>query len=117
MNGEAPLVLVVENMSAANLLCVVPDTRKGIALTWRRWSGRADKARLLNPVAITLDILLPHVDGWNYCAVESRRNHPRIPVVIVSVVDDEQLGYALGAGRLFRQTGWNASFGCDCALR
>jgi CheY-like chemotaxis protein len=56
------------------------------------------KARDLKPVAITLDILLPEIDGWEVLTRlkqdEATRN---IPVVVVSVVDNPQLGRALGA--------------------
>jgi CheY-like chemotaxis protein len=55
-------------------------------------------ARDLKPVAITLDILLPEVDGWEVLnrlkADEATRN---IPVIVVSVVDNPALGRALGA--------------------
>jgi CheY-like chemotaxis protein len=55
-------------------------------------------ARELDPVAITLDILLPEIDGWEVLnrlkADEATRN---IPVVMVSVVDNPALGRALGA--------------------
>jgi CheY-like chemotaxis protein len=55
-------------------------------------------ARDLKPVAITLDILLPEVDGWEVLnrlkADEATRN---IPVVVVSVIDNPALGRALGA--------------------
>ncbi len=55
-------------------------------------------ARDLKPVAITLDILLPELDGWEVLnrlkADEATRN---IPVVVVSVVDNATLGRALGA--------------------
>jgi len=56
------------------------------------------KARELHPVAITLDILLPGIDGWNVLTelkhLEATRD---IPVVVISVVDDPELGRALGA--------------------
>jgi CheY-like chemotaxis protein len=49
-------------------------------------------------VAITLDILLPGIDGWEVLnrlkADELTRN---IPVVVVSVIDNPGLGRALGA--------------------
>src|SRR5260370_19508888 len=54
--------------------------------------------RDLKPVAITLDILLTEVDGWEVLnrlkADEATRN---IPVIVVSVVDNPALGRALGA--------------------
>src|SRR5260370_13177883 len=52
----------------------------------------------LKPVAITLDIPLPEVDGWEVLnrlkAGEATQN---IPVVVVAVVDSPSLGRALGA--------------------
>jgi CheY-like chemotaxis protein len=55
-------------------------------------------ARRLQPLAITLDILLPELDGWE---VLTRLKHDpttsSIPVVVVSVVDNPELGMALGA--------------------
>jgi CheY-like chemotaxis protein len=55
-------------------------------------------ARDLSPVAVTLDILLPELDGWEVLNRlkddEATRN---IPVVVVSVVDNRALGLALGA--------------------
>ncbi len=55
-------------------------------------------ARDLLPVAITLDILLPEIDGWEVLtrlkADELTRN---IPVVVVSFMDNPALGRALGA--------------------
>jgi CheY-like chemotaxis protein len=56
------------------------------------------KARELHPVAITLDIVLPDLDGWD---VLERLKHDEttsaIPVAVVSVVDNPELGAALGA--------------------
>jgi CheY-like chemotaxis protein len=52
----------------------------------------------LKPDAITLDILLPGLDGWE---VLTRLKHDdvtsSIPVIIISVVDNPELGLALGA--------------------
>jgi signal transduction histidine kinase/DNA-binding response OmpR family regulator len=99
MNGAAPLVLVVEDdAKSANLLCAYL-TREGYrSHVVADGLDVLDQARSLQPVAITLDILLPNVDGWELLrllkADESTRD---IPVVITSVVDDEHLGYALGA--------------------
>jgi CheY-like chemotaxis protein len=57
-----------------------------------------EKARALRPAAITLDVLLPELDGWEVLRALKRDRRTRdIPVVIASVVDDEQLGRALGA--------------------
>ena len=56
------------------------------------------KARELRPFAITLDILMPHTDGWQVLhelkTDDATRN---IPIIVLSVVDQKELGYRLGA--------------------
>jgi len=97
--ADRPLVLVVEdNPQAAEILgshLAVGGFRMEVA----RDAGEALRmARELKPVAITLDILLPEIDGWGVLTQlkedELTRN---IPVVVVSVVDNPTLGRALGA--------------------
>jgi PAS domain S-box-containing protein len=96
---DRPLVLVVDDdPHAAEILARHLDAggfRSALASTGPE---ALVMARDLKPVAITLDILLPEVDGWEVLnrlkADESTRN---IPVVVVSVVDNPALGRALGA--------------------
>jgi CheY-like chemotaxis protein len=50
------------------------------------------------PVAITLDVLMPGVDGWSVLTtLKADPDLADIPVVVVSILDDRGLGYALGA--------------------
>jgi PAS domain S-box-containing protein len=94
-----PLVLVVDdNPQAAEILARTMGAG-GFRIKVARTGPEALKmARDLKPVAITLDILLPEVDGWEVLnrlkADEATRN---IPVIVVSVVDNPALGRALGA--------------------
>jgi PAS domain S-box-containing protein len=56
------------------------------------------KARESKPFAITLDILMPHRDGWIVLnKLRSDAATKDIPVVIVTVVENKNLGYRLGA--------------------
>jgi len=94
-----PLVLVVEdNLSAAEL--VAHNLARGgfqcsIATTGR---DAIVKAKELQPLAITLDVMLPELDGWEVLARLKRDPATAdIPVVIVSVIDNSELGIALGA--------------------
>jgi CheY-like chemotaxis protein len=61
-----------------------------------------EEARERQPAAITLDILLPTLDGWEVLRSLKRDIETRdIPVIIASVADDRELGYALGATDYF----------------
>jgi signal transduction histidine kinase/DNA-binding response OmpR family regulator len=55
-------------------------------------------ARKLRPAAITLDVLMPGMDGW--AVLSTLKSDPavaNIPVVMLTIVDDKNLGYGLGA--------------------
>ncbi|MBD0383616.1 response regulator [Paenibacillus sedimenti] len=55
-------------------------------------------AREHRPSAICLDILMPGMDGWT--VLTALKNDPElahIPVIILSMTNDKNLGYALGA--------------------
>jgi CheY-like chemotaxis protein len=55
-------------------------------------------ARQLRPRAVTLDVMMPYIDGWS--VLHSLKEDPAtadIPVVMLTIVDDKNLGYALGA--------------------
>ncbi|MDN3921741.1 hybrid sensor histidine kinase/response regulator [Roseateles violae] len=52
----------------------------------------------LRPDLITLDILLPGMDGWEFLArMKELPQWSEVPVVVVSVRDDGERAYALGA--------------------
>ncbi len=55
-------------------------------------------ARALRPDVITLDVMMPVLDGWTVLsALKADAAVADIPVVMLSIVDDKDLGYSLGA--------------------
>jgi CheY-like chemotaxis protein len=55
-------------------------------------------ARELHPRLITLDVMMPNMDGWSVLtALKADPLTRDIPVVMVSVVEDKQMGFSLGA--------------------
>ncbi len=55
-------------------------------------------ARQLQPSAITLDVMMPDLDGWMVLnALKASPETADIPVIMLTMVDDRSLGYALGA--------------------
>jgi len=94
-----PLVLVVEDDPAAAELLTRQLDRAGFGTEVARSGADAiAKAIARKPAAITLDILLPDLDGWEVLTRLKREPATsEIPVVVVSVVDNPELGIALGA--------------------
>jgi signal transduction histidine kinase/CheY-like chemotaxis protein len=55
-------------------------------------------ARRMNPDAITLDLLMPGIDGWSVLTqLKADPDLADIPVVIVTILDNKDMGYTLGA--------------------
>jgi signal transduction histidine kinase/DNA-binding response OmpR family regulator len=56
------------------------------------------RARELSPDVITLDVLMPGMDGWSVlAALKADAALAEVPVVMLTMLDDRNLGYALGA--------------------
>ena len=94
-----PAVLVIEDDPAAQelLRLQLEGAGYGVVVTA---SGRQALAWLasMRPDAVLLDIMLPDLDGWEI--LQRLKGDPAtrsIPVMVVSIVDDKQLGLALGA--------------------
>jgi len=55
-------------------------------------------AKELKPAAITLDVMMPEVDGWS--VLSALKADPEVadtPVIVLSMVEDMHTGYSLGA--------------------
>jgi PAS domain S-box-containing protein len=55
-------------------------------------------AHKYKPHAITLDVMMPGMDGWMVLSeLKSNPELAKIPVIMVSLIDDKSIGYSLGA--------------------
>ena len=55
-------------------------------------------AHELQPAAITLDVMMPEMDGWSVLrALKADPQLNKIPVIMLSMIDDRTRGYSLGA--------------------
>ncbi|AKB30370.1 Sensory transduction histidine kinase [Methanosarcina siciliae T4/M] len=99
-NGEAQnLVLVVDDDINSNELTSVVLREAGYS-TASLYNGKdvLEVAKKLKPDVITLDVLLPDISGWNVLKqLKSDLDTTSIPVLIISVTDNNELGVALGA--------------------
>lgn len=57
-----------------------------------------ERAKQLMPYAITLDIMMPGRDGWSVLTdLKSDSVTSQIPVIICSIIEDQERGFSLGA--------------------
>ncbi|MCB0212879.1 MAG: response regulator, partial [Anaerolineae bacterium] len=55
-------------------------------------------AKVLKPVAITLDVLMPGIDGWAVLTqLKADPDLADIPVIVLTIINDRNMGYTLGA--------------------
>jgi signal transduction histidine kinase/DNA-binding response OmpR family regulator len=98
-DAEEPLILVVDDDTTARDLVVRHLERAGFAAVAAR--GGQEGLRLvreLRPAAVTLDIIMPDLDGWTVlAAIKGDPALASTPVVLISIVDQKNRGYALGA--------------------
>ncbi len=96
-HGE--LVLIIEDD---------PDARALLARTLKKDGYRVAQAEdgdiglklaaELRPAVITLDVMMPGVDGWSVLrSLKADKDLRDIPVVMVSMITDQGIGHALGA--------------------
>ncbi|MCG3116181.1 MAG: response regulator [Candidatus Manganitrophus sp. SA1] len=96
---DRPRILVVEDDPAVAKLLALYLTQEGYAVV-HAYDGQdaIEKAQETKPFAITLDIMLPRIDGWE--VLKKLKTLPAtkdIPVIIVSIVENPTLGFSLGA--------------------
>jgi signal transduction histidine kinase/CheY-like chemotaxis protein len=92
-------VLVIEDdPSAVRLLRTYLETDGYTVRVASDGEGGLAAARSARPSAIVLDVLLPGLDGWEVLRRLKADPEVRdIPVIVVTVVDERELGLALGA--------------------
>jgi signal transduction histidine kinase/CheY-like chemotaxis protein len=95
----APTVLVVDDDPTVREVIERHLTREGFAVVTA--SGGQEGLRLareLHPAAVTLDVMMPDLDGWTVlAAIKGDPELADIPVILVSIVDEKNRGYSLGA--------------------
>lgn len=96
---DAKTVLVVEDDRMAADLLTLYLTNAGYNVVVAVDGEEAiKKAKEYQPFLITLDVMLPKKDGWDVLSeLKNSQDVAPIPVIIVSMVDNKDLGFSLGA--------------------
>jgi signal transduction histidine kinase/DNA-binding response OmpR family regulator len=97
--GNAPLILIIDDDATVRDVVGRFLQREGFSVA--KADGGKEGLRLareLNPAAVTLDIMMPDLDGWTVLA--AFKGDPALvdlPVVLMTIVDEKNRGYTLGA--------------------
>jgi PAS domain S-box-containing protein len=96
--ARKPLILIVDDdVAARELMATYLESDYRLALAESGMEAVA-KAQQLLPDAITLDILMPGGSGFEtLVALRGTAETENISVIIVSIVDQQKVGFALGA--------------------
>lgn len=97
--AETMTVLVIDDEPTVRDLVARYLTREGFKVeTAATGAAGLKRAKELRPSVITLDVLMPEMDGW--AVLEALKSDPEmadIPVVMLTMTDNKQMGFALGA--------------------
>jgi CheY-like chemotaxis protein len=102
--GSLTALVVEDDFKSADLIRLQLEAEGFVVLH----AATAETALVLaarQPVAlITLDIMLPNMDGWEFLSrIKQTPALKHIPVVIISIVADPEKGYALGAAGVMQK--------------
>jgi CheY-like chemotaxis protein len=96
---RADCILVIDDDATARELISDHLKSQGFSVVTAEGGMEGLKlAKELQPTAITLDVMMPDLDGWSVLA--ALRQNPEladIPVFMVTIVDEHRRGIALGA--------------------
>jgi GAF domain-containing protein/DNA-binding response OmpR family regulator len=97
--AQERLILVVDDDATVRELVQRHLERSGFGVVTA--GGGQEGLRLvreLRPAAVTLDIMMPDLDGWTVlAAIKGDPELASIPIVLMSIVDQKNRGYSLGA--------------------
>jgi signal transduction histidine kinase/CheY-like chemotaxis protein len=92
-------ILVIDDDATAREL--IADQLKGEGFAVVTAAGGLEglrRAKELRPIAITLDVMMPDLDGWSVLAALRQDSElAEIPVIMVTIVDEQHRAVALGA--------------------
>jgi signal transduction histidine kinase/CheY-like chemotaxis protein len=96
--GLARVLVIDDDESARDLLRRFLEQQGYAVATAAGGAAGLALARQLRPDVITLDVLMPEVDGWTVLStLKADVELADIPVILLTMVEEQNLGYTLGA--------------------
>ena len=104
VEGARTALVVEDDLKSADLIRVQLEA-EGFTVLHSVSAEAALRIAAQQPLAlITLDIMLPDMDGWEFLArIKKVPELRRIPVVIISIVADRNRGFLLGAAAVMQK--------------
>ena len=95
----ASVVLVVDDDPTVREMTERFLVREGFSVVTAEGGREGLKlARELHPAAMTLDVMMPDIDGWTVlAAIKGDPALADIPVILMTILDEKNRGYSLGA--------------------
>jgi signal transduction histidine kinase/DNA-binding response OmpR family regulator len=99
MVGSGPVVLAIDDDAASRDLLHRHLAAEGVVVVAAASGEEGLRlARELRPAVVTLDVLMPGLDGWAVlAALKGDPATADLPVIMLTMLDDRDLGYSLGA--------------------
>ncbi|MEN8712781.1 MAG: response regulator, partial [Arenicellales bacterium] len=95
---QQPILVIDDDANARDLLRRILEKDGYMVETSSGGKEGLELARQIKPRMITLDVMMQDVDGWS--VLKQLKEEPElesIPVVMVSMVSDKEVGFTLGA--------------------
>jgi hypothetical protein len=96
--GKAVVLVIEDDPHAGELLARTLERGGFHPVVAETGEQGLELARAIRPAVITLDVMMKGLDGWT--VLETLKGEPELaetPVVMVTMLEDRDLGYALGA--------------------
>jgi PAS domain S-box-containing protein len=97
-SGVRPILVVDDDPNSRELLQRTLESEGFPVVTAATGEEGLELARKLKPSLMTLDVLMPAMDGWS--VLQEVKADPELkdtPVMMISIAGDKDLGYTLGA--------------------
>ena len=97
-SDHPPILVIDDDQDSRELLQRTLEADGHLVATASDGEEGLELARRLHPILITLDVMMPGLDGW--AVLKELKADPdlhRIPVMMVTIESQQDLGYSLGA--------------------
>jgi CheY-like chemotaxis protein len=104
ISGDRTVLVVEDDYKSAELIRVQLES-EGFQVLHAASAEAALVLAMQQPLAlITLDIMLPNMDGWEFLSrIKQMPALSRIPVLMISIVAERARGYAMGAAAVMQK--------------